>query len=75
MTSSPGAIGASEGERVTAAIFVPSTLTVPRKGGAPLASIMDAFRKCRRMPPSPDPAGVPKGAALFFEKHAGAADV
>jgi hypothetical protein len=53
MTSSPGGMADSSGALVTAAILVPSTVTVPRKGAAPLASMMDAFRKCRRMPPLP----------------------
>ena len=45
ITSSPGAAAASTGAGVTAAIFSPSTVTVPRNGAAPLASIMDALRK------------------------------
>src|ERR1700756_5131402 len=67
-------MGASCGTRVTAAILEPSTVTVPRNGAAPLASMMEAFLKCLRMPgPLHGPASQNKAPPLLSVEHAGAA--
>src|ERR1700722_15289879 len=75
MTSSSGEPAASNGDRVTAAILAPSTVTVPRKGGPPLASMIDALRKWRRIL-YPILFGIFirhfKEKCPFFRKHDGA---